>query len=114
MIAAPKACKEEKWQEPQQNSQGAEGRRRRTRLLARRKKTEEPQQAAPQARFFLAKPGASGATPALERECATEAEAIAEAFKTGVSYYAVSEYRALVDCSGKQPVFKKEAVKRNS
>lgn len=73
-----------------------------------------PQQAAPQARFFLAKPGASGATPALERECATEAEAIAEAFKTGVSYYAVSEYRALVDCSGKQPVFKKEAVKKTS
>jgi hypothetical protein len=73
-----------------------------------------PQQAPPLARFFLAKPGASGATPALERECATEAEAIAEAFKTGVSYYAVSEYRALVDCSGKQPVFKKEAVKRNS
>ena len=73
-----------------------------------------PQQAAPQARFFLAKPGASGATPALERECTTEAEAIAEAFKTGVSYYAVSEFRALVDCSGKQPVFKKEAVKRNS
>jgi len=72
------------------------------------------QQAAPQARFFLAKPGASGATPALDRECATEAEAIAEAFKTGVSYYAVSEYRALVDCGGKQPVFKKEAVKRNS
>jgi len=72
------------------------------------------QQAAPQARFFLAKAGASGTTPALERECATEAEAIAEAFKTGVSYYAVSEYRALVDCSGKQPVFKKEAVKRNS
>ena len=73
-----------------------------------------PQQTAPQARFFLAKPGASGATPALERECASEAEAIAEAFKTGVSYYALSEYRALVDCSGKQPVFRKEAVKRNS
>ena len=72
------------------------------------------QQAAPVARFFLAEPGTSGATPALERECATEAEAIAEAFKTGVSYYAVSEYRALVDCSGKQPVFKKEAVKKNA
>jgi len=42
-----------------------------------------PQQAAPQARFFLAKPGTTGTTPALERECATEAEAIAEAFKTG-------------------------------
>jgi hypothetical protein len=73
-----------------------------------------PQQSAPPARFFLAKPGTTGVTPALDRECATEAEAIAEAFKTGVSYYAVSEYRALVDCSGKQPVFKKEAVKRNS
>ena len=73
-----------------------------------------PQQAAPQARFFLAKPGANGVTPTLERECAAEAEAIAEAFKTGVSYYAVSEYRAFVDCSGKQPVFRKEAVKRNS
>ena len=73
-----------------------------------------PQQAGPQARFFLAKPGATGTTPALDRECTTEAEAIAEAFKTAVSYYAVSEYRAFVDCSGKQPVFKKEAVKRNS
>ena len=103
-----------KWQEPQQNSQGAEGRRRRTRSPRAPKENGGAQQAAPQARFFLAKPGASGATPALERECATEAEAIAEAFKTGVSYYAVSEYRALVDCSGKQPVFKKEAVKRNS
>ena len=65
------------------------------------KESGTSQQAAPQARFFLAKPGANGVTPALERECATEAEAIAEAFKTGVSYYAVSEYRALVDCSGK-------------
>ena len=72
------------------------------------------QQAAPQARFFLAKPGATEAPPALDRECPSEAEAIAEAFKTGVSYYAVTEYRALVDCSGKQPVFKKEAVKKNS
>jgi hypothetical protein len=78
------------------------------------KESGGPQQAAPQARFFRAKPGTTGTTPALERECTTEAEAIAEAFKTGVSYYAVSEYRALVDCSGKQPVFKKEAVKRNS
>jgi len=73
-----------------------------------------PQQAAPQARFFLAKPGASGATPALERECATEAEAIAEAFKTGVNYSACNEYRSLVDFRCKQPVFKKEAVKSNS
>jgi hypothetical protein len=68
--------------------------------------------AAPTARFFLAKPGASGSAPTLDRECATEAEAMAEAFKTGATYYAVAEYRAIVDCTGKQPQFKKEVVKK--
>jgi len=67
----------------------------------------------PQSRFFLSKPGASGPSPTLDRECATEAEAMAEAFKAGASYYAVTEYRPLVDCGGKQPQFKKEVVKRN-
>ncbi len=71
------------------------------------------QSPAPQSRFFLSKPGASGTSPALDREYATEAEAMAEAFKTGASYYAVTEYRALVDCSGKQPLFKKEVVNKN-
>jgi hypothetical protein len=61
----------------------------------------------------LAKPGASGGTPTLDRECATEAEAMAEAFKAGANYYAVTDYRTLVDCSGKQPQFKKEVVKQN-
>jgi len=65
------------------------------------------------ARYFLAKPDGGGAAPAFERECASEAEAIAEAFKAGITYYSIVEYRALVDCSGKQPVFKKEVVKRN-
>lgn len=68
--------------------------------------------ATPSARFFLAKPGASGSTPALDRECTTEAEAMAETFKAGTSYYAVTEYRAVVDCTGKQPQFKKEVVKK--
>ena len=68
--------------------------------------------ATPTVRFFLAKSGATGTTPALDRECATEAEAMAEAFKTGTSYYAVTEYRAVVDCTGKQPQFKKEVVKK--
>lgn len=71
------------------------------------------QQVAPSARFFLAKPGASGPSPALDRECPTEAEAMAEAFKAGASYYAVTEYRSLVDCSGKQPQFKTEVVNKN-
>ena len=68
--------------------------------------------AAPTARFFLAKSGAGDSTPTLDRECATEAEAMAEAFKAGTSYYAVTEYRAVVDCTGKHPLFKKEVVKK--
>lgn len=68
--------------------------------------------ATPTARFFLAKSGASGSTPTFDRECATEAEAMAEAFKAGATYYAVTEYRAVVDCTGKQPQFKKEVVKK--
>ena len=71
------------------------------------------QQGQPGARYFLSKPGGSSTTPTLDRECATEAEAMAEAFKAGVSYFAVTEYRSLVDCSGKQPQFKKEAIKKN-
>jgi hypothetical protein len=67
-----------------------------------------------QGRFFLARPGTNSRTPEFEREFASEAEAMAEAFKAGVSYYAVIEYRSVVDCSGKQPTFKKEVVKRNS
>ena len=70
------------------------------------------QSVAPTARFFLAKPGANSGAPALDRECATEAEAMAEAFKAGTSYFAVTEYRAVVDCTGKQPQFKKEVIRK--
>ena len=77
------------------------------------KESTASQPATPQARFFLAKAGADGGTPEFGRECGTEAEAIAESYKAGVSYYAVIEYRSLVDCSGKQPQFRKEAVKKN-
>ena len=76
------------------------------------KETGSSGSAVPTARFFLAKPGANSSTPALDRECATEAEAMAEAFKAGATYYAVTEYRAVVDCTGKQPQFKKEVVKK--
>jgi hypothetical protein len=77
------------------------------------RETGPNQSPAPQSRFFLSKPGANGPLPALDREFATEAEAMAEAFKAGTSYYAVTEYQAMVDCTGKQPQFKKEVVKRN-
>ena len=69
--------------------------------------------AAPVPRFFLAKPGANGSEPSLDRELANEAEAMIESLKTGLNYYSIIEYRAVSDCSGKQPVVKKEVVRRS-
>lgn len=63
------------------------------------------------ARFFLAKAGSNGNTPALDRELASEGEAMIESLKSGLSYYCVAEYRAVADYSGKNPQVKKEAVK---
>ena len=65
-------------------------------------------------RFFLARPSGDGKSPAFERECGTEAEAMIESLKKGLSYYVVLEYRAFADCSGKQPQINKEVVKRDS
>jgi len=62
-------------------------------------------------RFFLAKAEASGNTPALDRELATEAEAILESLKSGRSYYSVTEWRAVADCTGKSPQVKGEPVR---
>jgi len=59
-------------------------------------------------RFFLAKTEPNGNTPALDRELATEAEAMLESLKTGRIYYSVIEWRAVADCTGKSPQVKKE------
>jgi hypothetical protein len=68
----------------------------------------------PMPRFFLAKPGANGSTPSCDRELANEAEAMIESLKSGLNYYSVVEYRVISDCSGRQPVVKKEAVRKSS
>ena len=65
------------------------------------------------ARFFLAKGGANGSAPSFDRELANEAEAMIESLKSGLTYYSVVEYRAVPDCSGKQPIVKRETVRRN-
>jgi len=62
------------------------------------------------ARFFLAKADSNGNGPALERELATEAEAMLESLKTGRNYYSIVEWRAIADCAGKAPQVKKEPV----
>lgn len=65
-------------------------------------------------RFFLAKPGANDNAPTLDRELANEAEAMIESLKSGLNYYSVIEYRVVSDCSGKQPIVKKEAVRKGT
>ena len=65
-------------------------------------------------RFFLAEMNGNGAIPALGREMPNEAEAIVEAFRSGVNFFAISEFRTRAETSSSRyPVIKKEAV-RNS
>lgn len=64
-------------------------------------------------RFFLAKHGVADGIPNFEREFATESEAIVESLKTGLSYYAVSEWRGVADFSGKKPQLRREPVTRS-
>ena len=63
-------------------------------------------------RFFLAKPGSAKGVPELGKECTTEAEAIVESLKAGLSYFAVAEWRGMADFSGKKAKLTKEAVSR--
>jgi len=63
-------------------------------------------------RFFLAKAGSARAVPELGKEFATEAEAIVESLKAGLSYFAVVEWRGIADFSGKKARLTKEALTR--
>lgn len=86
---------------------GATGRRRRIH--------DESQKANGEERFFLAGPQRNGDAPALGRECASEAEAIIDAFRERLNFYRISEFqtRADVGPSG-EPVLRKEALKKNN
>jgi hypothetical protein len=63
-------------------------------------------------RFFLSKSGGNSGHLDLGRELASEAEAIVESLKGGLSYFSVVEWRGIADFSGKKPQLKKEAVPR--
>ena len=65
-------------------------------------------------RFFLAEANANAGAPALGREMPNEGEAIVEAFRAGVNFFTISEFRTRAElASSRGPVLKKEAV-RNS
>jgi len=78
----------------------------------RRRQAAQEQAPPGTTRFFLAKAGAAGAAPPLDREFPTEGEAMIESLKTGLSYYSVVEWRAIADFSGKNPQVRSEAVKK--
>jgi hypothetical protein len=78
----------------------------------RRRSTLQEQGPVGSVRFFLAKAGANGALPSLDREIATEGEAKIESLKTGLSYYSIIEWRATADLAGKNPQVRSEPVKR--
>jgi hypothetical protein len=80
----------------------------------RRRGHDESPKAAGEERFFLAGVNRNGDVPALGRECASEAEAIIDAFRERLNFYRISEFqtRADVGPSG-EPVLRKEALKRN-
>jgi hypothetical protein len=81
----------------------------------RRRGRKEITEAAIVERFFLAEANGAGAMPTLGREMASEAEAIVEAFRAGVNFFAISEFRTRAETSSSRyPVIKKETVKNSN
>jgi hypothetical protein len=78
----------------------------------RRRSTLEEQARTGSVRFFLAKAGANGTVPSLDREIATEGEAKIESLKSGLNYYSLTEWHATADFTGKNPQVRSEPVKR--
>ena len=76
----------------------------------RKTRTSAPEGSEAQ-RFFLAKPGNSGAVPELGKELAGEPQAMVESFKTGLNYFVLSEWRGVADFSGKKPQLGREAAR---
>jgi|SRR5208337_449093 len=77
---------------------------------ARRSRTSSDEESNGNARYFLGKTNGADGTPALDREVPNEGEALVEALRLGVTFYAVQEFRVVPDFSGRKPQLNKEAV----
>lgn len=76
----------------------------------RRSRPESSEENNQHARYFLGKADSNGGMPALDREVESEGEALVEALRLGVTYYAIEEFRVVPDFSGRRPQLKKESV----
>jgi hypothetical protein len=81
-----------------------------TTIRARRSRTSSEQDSDCHMRYFLSKSSGSDGKPILDREVANEGEALVEALRLGVTFYAVQEFRVVPDFSGRKPQLTKEAV----
>ena len=81
----------------------------------RRRDQQESSKTNGEERFFLASASRNGDVPTLGRECASEAEAIIEAFREKVNLYRVTEFQTRADIgrSG-EPILRKETLKKNN
>ena len=77
----------------------------------RRSRTSSDEESNGNARYFLAKTNGTDGILALDREVASEGEALVEALRLGVTFYAVQEYLVVPDFTGRKPLLNKEAVK---
>ena len=81
----------------------------------RRRARKETQESSTVERFFLAEANGNSGVPTLGREMPSEPEAIVEAFRAGVSFFTLSEFRTRAETSSSRyPVIKKEAVKNSN
>src|SRR5262245_21293761 len=78
---------------------------------ARRKPARVPE-VSPRPRYFLAKDSSSGSVPQFGKELANENEALIESVRSALTYFTVSEWKAVPDLSGRTPQIVKEPVVR--
>ena len=85
-------------------------RREKSTTRGRRARTNGDEENNGYARYFLGQADNKGGTPALGRELSSEGEALVEALRLGVTFYALQEFRVVPDFSGKKPQLNKESV----
>ena len=63
-------------------------------------------------RYFLPRTGSSPTKPELGQEMASEGEALIEAFKSGQPFYTLTEWKAVPEVNGSNPVIVRQAIAR--
>jgi hypothetical protein len=81
----------------------------------RRDRQDNSSKASGEERFFLASGNGHGDVPALGRECASEAEAIIDAFRERVNFFRIAEFQTRADVSPSgEPILRKDGLKKNN